>query len=111
MLMLSLDDACKVLKRLNCIKDGWEDDPDNLPTDYDPEFPWTYIRQELMQKCYSVPHDLEENEAYAMIDEATDARSIGHHLAEGDLYRWLEDARNNLSANLRILLDEAKEQK
>ena len=105
MLMLTLDDACKVLGRLNCLKDSWKSDPDNPPDNYDPEFPWTYIRNELEQKCYSMPGDITEKDMIEAIDEVTDIQNIAYHFGLQDLGKWLELKRDNMTASLRILID------
>lgn len=109
MLMLTLEDACKVLKNLDCIKDGWKSDPDNPPDDYDPEFPWTYIRDSMEQKCYSMTGNTTEGDFIERIDAATDIQNISEHIGKGDLKEWLEVMRNNMTAELRILLDTHEE--
>ena len=104
MSMLTLDDACKVLARLDCIKESWKDDPDDSPTFYDPKFPYTYIRQELEQKCYVTGDSREELKCFREALEELNVDEVCKRIADGGLVSWLEHLRDQFEISMELVL-------
>lgn len=93
-LMISLDDAVKVLRIEGVIED-------------DDQAKW--FRSVLEQKCYIIMKrksakwtDLVIDE----IDEVMNAESIASHIADGTLHKWLECHKDIAMAQLELLAEQ-----
>lgn len=93
-LMINLEDAIKVLRIEDVIKD-------------DDEAEW--FRNVLEQKCYIIMKrksaswiDLLMSE----IDEVMNAQAIAEHIADGTLHNWLESHKDVAMAKLEMLASE-----
>ena len=101
-LMLTLDDAMKVLIRGGYIDEGYIDDDGNAE----------YVKSELEQKCYYFTEDtgrclMDMAECIGLV---TDPNMICEHIIEGDLTKWLERIRDAMNGNLAVLKDKVKQE-
>ena len=101
-LMLTLDDAMKVLLYNDFIDKGYIDE------DGDAEC----VRNELEQKCYPIG----TKEGNTWFDEICDdinlitsTAVIAHHIDKGDLKQWLECCRDNIIGELTTALKKKEE--
>lgn len=97
-LMMTLDDAVKVLKNIGSFGEDLDDE------DYE------FIRSELEQKCYMVTKSDKQkswlDEIRQDIENVTSPDEIARHIAEGDLKKWLEMYRDNIIAEITSELGE-----
>lgn len=91
-LMITLDDAMKVLIYGSYLDDGYKDDDG-----------FECVRNELEQKCYSILKPKNStwfDEIRRDIEYITRPEEIGKHIVEGDLKNWLEICRDNIIGEL-----------